>query len=140
MQKIVEHFASPISSSVGTRPPSSLMSSVGEASQKTLDDAESMPVSYQAEESLKIPTMIKEEPENELEKLRKELGEIGGAGHYFGDDRNYGLLNMKNKRDGMGERELRKVLRLLAAGETKINLKEREFRVFRTQKKNRENL
>jgi len=57
---------------------------------------------------------------SELEKLRKELGEIGGAGHFFGDDK-------KIVRNAMEEEEVKKVLRLLAAGEKTINLKEREF-------------
>jgi nitroimidazol reductase NimA-like FMN-containing flavoprotein (pyridoxamine 5'-phosphate oxidase superfamily) len=56
----------------------------------------------------------------ELQKLRNELGEIGGAGHFFGHD-NLGT------RDSMEEEDLKMVLRLLAAGEKKINLKEREF-------------
>ncbi|CBY15434.1 unnamed protein product [Oikopleura dioica] len=57
---------------------------------------------------------------NDLEKLRMEMGEIGGAGHFWGND----------KRTGMRDEELKKVLRLLAAGEKKVNLKEREFRAF----------
>ncbi|CBY14410.1 unnamed protein product [Oikopleura dioica] len=52
----------------------------------------------------------------ELEELRKELGVIGGAGHYFGNDKG-------GVRDSMEEKEFKKVLQLLAAGETKINLK-----------------
>ncbi|CBY13748.1 unnamed protein product [Oikopleura dioica] len=53
-------------------------------------------------------------------KLRMEMGEIGGAGHFWGNDKRayYG-----GERDLMGEEELKKVLRLLAAGEKKINLK-----------------
>ena len=64
----------------------------------------------------------------ELQKLRNELGEIGGAGHFFGID-NLGT------RDSMEEEELKLVIRLLAAGEKKINLKEREFRAFLSEKK-----
>ena len=59
----------------------------------------------------------------ELEELRKELGVIGGAGHFFGNDKG-------GVRDSMEEKQFKKVLQLLAAGETKINLKEREFRAF----------
>ena len=55
--------------------------------------------------------------------LRNELGAIGGAGHYFGDD-------IIDTREWMEEEELKKVLKLLALGETRINLKEREFRVY----------
>ncbi|CBY42061.1 unnamed protein product [Oikopleura dioica] len=57
-------------------------------------------------------------------KMRMEMGEIGGAGHFWGNDKSshYGGV-----RDTMGEEELKKVLRLLAAGEKTINLKEREF-------------
>ena len=58
-----------------------------------------------------------------------ELGEFGGAGHFWGNDKakawGYG-----GERDFMNESELKKVLRLLAAGEKKINFKEREFRAF----------
>jgi len=60
------------------------------------------------------------------------MGEIGGAGHFWGNDKRayYG-----GERDLMGEEELKKVLRLLAAGEKKINLKEREFRAFLERRK-----
>ena len=63
--------------------------------------------------------------------LCNELGELGGAGHFWGDD------NFRN-RGVMKEEKLKKVLRLLAAGEKKINLKEREFRAFLSEKKRRE--
>jgi hypothetical protein len=52
--------------------------------------------------------------------LRNELAELGGAGHFWGND------NL-DTREVMEEEELKMVLRLLAAGEKKINLKEREF-------------
>jgi hypothetical protein len=58
-----------------------------------------------------------------LEELRMELGEFGGAGHYFGKDQ-------LKVRDSMEEEGLKKVLELLSLGEKKVNLKEREFRVF----------
>ncbi|CBY12549.1 unnamed protein product [Oikopleura dioica] len=53
-------------------------------------------------------------------KMRMEMGEIGGAGHFWGNDKEtqYGGV-----RDKMGEEEFKKVLRLLAAGEKKVNLK-----------------
>ena len=62
-----------------------------------------------------------------LEKLRNEIGELGGAGHFFGND-----VDIWNGgvRDEMEENELKKVLRLLAAGEKKVNLKERSFELF----------
>jgi hypothetical protein len=69
---------------------------------------------------------------SELEKLRMEYGQLGGAGHYFGNDKETG------ERDPMDEAEFKKVLRLLAAGEKKINLKEMEFRTFLSEKKRRE--
>ncbi|CBY13752.1 unnamed protein product [Oikopleura dioica] len=67
-------------------------------------------------------------------KMRMEMGEIGGAGHFWGNDKatHYGGV-----RDKMGEKELKKVLRLLAAGEKKVNLKEREFRAFLNEKTER---
>jgi hypothetical protein len=52
--------------------------------------------------------------------LSNELGELGGAGHFFGNE-------YWDTRFEMEEEELKMVLRLLAAGEKKINLKEREF-------------
>ena len=64
----------------------------------------------------------------ELEKLRMELGQLGGAGHYFGNDE--GTDYCGGERDAMEQEELKKVLRLLAAGEKKINLKERSFEFF----------
>lgn len=72
----------------------------------------------------------------ELEKMRNELGELGGAGHFWGNDKQ---KNDGGERNGMGEEELKKVLRLLAAGEKKINLKEREFRAFLSEKKTERN-
>ena len=70
-----------------------------------------------------------------LEKMRSDLGEIGGAGHFFGDDK--GIYH-GGVRDPMGENELKKVLQLLALGEKRINLKEREFRAILSEKKRRE--
>jgi hypothetical protein len=73
----------------------------------------------------------------ELEKLRMELGQLGGAGHFWGNDKD---KFDGGERDEMGEEELKKVLRLLAAGEKKINLKEREFRAFLSENKTERNL
>ena len=52
------------------------------------------------------------------------MGEIGGAGHFWGNDK---ATYAGGVRDKMGKEELKKVFRLLAAGEKTINLKEREF-------------
>ena len=52
------------------------------------------------------------------------MGEIGGAGHFWGNDKD---IDCGGVRDYMGDKELKKVLRLLAAGEKTINFKEREF-------------
>ncbi|CBY13025.1 unnamed protein product [Oikopleura dioica] len=65
-------------------------------------------------------------------KLRMEMGEIGGAGHFWGNDKN---IDDGGVRNNMGEKDLKKVLRLLALGEKKINLKEREFRAFLNKQK-----
>ena len=59
--------------------------------------------------------------------MRKKIGEKGGAGHFWGDDR---AICKGGVRDGMQQAELEKVLRLLELGEKKINLKESEFRAF----------
>ena len=72
-----------------------------------------------------------ERENEELEKMRNELGELGGAGHFWGNDKS---KNFGGERNGMKEEELKKVQQLLAAGEKKINLKEREFRAFWSEK------
>jgi len=56
----------------------------------------------------------------QLEKFRNEIGEIGGARHFFGNDKG---IDEGGVRNWMEENELKKVLRLLAAGEKEINLK-----------------
>ena len=76
-----------------------------------------------------------ERKNDELEKLRKELGEIGGSGHFWGNDK---WIRKGGVRNLMGEKALKKVIGLLAAGEKKINLKEREFRAFLGDKKRKE--
>ena len=58
-----------------------------------------------------------------------EMGEIGGAGHFWRND----------KRTKMGDEELKKVILLLAAGQKKVNLKEREFRAFLSEKNTERN-
>ena len=75
------------------------------------------------------------ERNGELEKMRNEFGEIGGAGHFWGNDTWIGYGGVRN---WMGEKELKKVLQLLSLGEKRINLKEREFRAFLNEKKRRE--
>ena len=77
-----------------------------------------------------------EEKNDELENMRNELGELGGAGHFWGNDawkRNGG------ERDMMEEKELKKVLQLVSLGQKRINLKEREFRAFLNEKKTERN-
>ncbi|CBY16034.1 unnamed protein product [Oikopleura dioica] len=66
-------------------------------------------------------------------KLKMEMGEIGGAGHFWGNDKR---TKDGGERDDMREKELENVTRLLAAGQKKVNLKEREFRAFLSEKKN----
>ena len=66
-----------------------------------------------------------------LEKMREELGAIGGAGHFFEDDRE---IYKGGTRDEMNEMKVRKVLKLLALGERKINLKEWEFCIFQQKR------
>ncbi|CBY31515.1 unnamed protein product [Oikopleura dioica] len=56
----------------------------------------------------------------EREKLRIEMGEIAGAGHFWGNDKHTSNGGVRNE---MEEEELKKVLKLLALGEKKINLK-----------------
>ena len=68
-----------------------------------------------------------ERKKDEFEKMRKELGPLEGAGHFWGNDNN---KSFGGERDEMIEEELKKVLGLLAAGQKKINLKEKEFRAF----------
>ena len=78
---------------------------------------------------------LREKNKNGDEKLlawlRKELGEKGGAGHFWENDQ---IIQFGGVRKEMGENELKKVLQLLAAGEKTINLKEREFRDFLSEK------
>ncbi|CBY15862.1 unnamed protein product [Oikopleura dioica] len=62
-----------------------------------------------------------------LEKMRNEIGEISGAGHFWRNDRGIGR---GGERDWMEGAELEKVLRLLSFGEKKINLKEKVFFAF----------
>ena len=78
-----------------------------------------------------IKEIEKKQDLGELEMMRHELGDIGGAGHFFGNDR---MIKYGGMRDAMGGEELKKVLRLLAAGEKKVNLKEKEFRTFLIEK------
>ena len=68
-----------------------------------------------------------ERSNEDLEKLRKELGAKGGAGEFFGNDK---WTGRGGERNWMKKEELRKVLKLLAVGEKTINLKEKEFLIF----------
>ena len=83
-----------------------------------------------------IQRMANEGRNKELENLRNALGEIGGAGHFCGNDK---MKSFGGVRDHMGQAELKNVIRLLAAGEKRINLKEREFRAFLNEKKTERN-
>ena len=58
--------------------------------------------------------------EKKLEKLRNELGEKRGAGHFFGNDKVI-------FREEMKQNEIEQILKLLQLGEKKIYLKENEF-------------
>ena len=69
----------------------------------------------------------------ELEKMRKDLGPLGGAGHYFDIDAaksDCPLSSLSSRigmrariRDAMKDEEIRNVLKLLSLGERRINLK-----------------
>ena len=73
---------------------------------------------------------------NELRSLRNELGELGGVGHFFGNDKGTWFLG---DREPMEDRQLKNILQLLSLGEKKINLKEREFRAIFSEKKTKRN-
>ena len=68
---------------------------------------------------------------NELERMEREIGAIGGAGHFFENDVDPLLRHVFNGngvvRHVMAEKEIRNILKMLALGVTQINLKEREF-------------
>ena len=64
-----------------------------------------------------------ERKNTELEKMRIDLGEKGGAGHFYGYDAEFNF----GGRDAMDEEDLMKVLQLLSLGQKTINLKEMEF-------------
>jgi len=59
------------------------------------------------------------------------LGEVGGAGHFWKNDKGAGWGGI---RFDMRKKEIANVLRLLALGEKKVNFKEREFRTFLSEK------
>ena len=52
---------------------------------------------------------------DELDVLRNEMGRLGGAGHYFQNDRNKLNGGVRNE---MNREEIAKVLRLLSLGES----------------------
>ena len=60
--------------------------------------------------------------------MKNELGPLGGAGHFFGNDRK---ISEGGRRDFMQENEIRNVLKLLSLGTKQVNFKEREVLVFR---------
>jgi len=64
----------------------------------------------------KIQQSAIQEKNEDLEKIKNELGKEGGAGHVFGED---------DRRKGFNEEEVRRILRGLEAGLTEINFKER---------------
>ena len=78
--------------------------------------------SLASQESVKSEKEI-EKRSDELEKLSAQLGALGGADHYFGNDKTSVRSNMK-------EEDLRQVLRLLSLGEKRINFKEKELSFF----------
>ena len=86
------------------------------------------------EENQSLKNMIKIE-DGELERMRKELGRRGGAGHFWRNDK---MIANGGERDAMREEEVRKVLKLLALGETKVNFKESEF-LFSFEKRMKRN-
>ena len=63
----------------------------------------------------------------ELEKMEKELGEKGGIGHFWENDR---AIDHGGVRDEMTEEELKKVARAISLGQKEVNLKERVFLAF----------
>ena len=66
-----------------------------------------------------------------LETMRKELGAIGGAGHFFEDDREIWKGGVRDEVDGT---KIRKVLKLLSLGERKVNLKGWGFFLYFTMR------
>lgn len=70
-----------------------------------------------------------QEPKNErllrqhslkLEVKKETMGAIGGAGHYFGDDKD--LVN-RGRRDAMSEEQIKKILEIMSLGQTEVNFK-----------------
>ena len=61
---------------------------------------------------------------DELDVLRNEMGQLGGAGHYFQNDKN---KSNGGVRDEMSREEIAKVLQLLSLGEKRVNFKERDL-------------
>ena len=62
------------------------------------------------------------EGKSKLENLRNDIGESGGAGHFWGNDKAHLVGGV---RATFKEPDLKNVMRLLAAGQKKINLKEK---------------
>ena len=63
-----------------------------------------------------------EEQKEERERMREELGAIGGSGHYLENDKE---IKYGGSRNEMTESKIRYVLQLVSLGERKINFKER---------------
>ena len=68
-----------------------------------------------------VEKMTKGRKNLELAYLRQELGALGGVGHYFENDQEHCFGGV---RDWMQKNGLLLVLRALALGQKKINLKE----------------
>ena len=72
---------------------------------------------------------IAQEPRNEnllrqhslkLGVKKETMGAIGGAGHYFGDDKD--LVN-RGRRDAMSDKQIEKILEIMSLGQTEVNFK-----------------
>ena len=55
-----------------------------------------------------------------LEVKKETMGAIGGAGHYFGDDKD--LVN-RGRRDAMSDKQIEKILEIMSLGQTEVNFK-----------------
>ena len=59
--------------------------------------------------------------------LEKKLGNAGGAGHFYENDRSY----LYGGRSASTQGNVRQILKLLSLGVSKVNLKEMEFYFLR---------
>ena len=104
-----------------------------------VDEMEKMKIeNEELREEIRIGRREKSEGENreerkrktekrELEEMKNELGEKGGIGHFWEDDR---AIENGGVRDHMKKEELKKVARAISLGQKEVNLKEREFLAF----------